>query len=84
MPELTLEQALEGLGVKADDVLDSRVFPDRVVVILRSGPKLRWPPLEPVQPAAEQAPASGEREQAKVTAKDVRATAAKRRKAGGE
>lgn len=42
MSEPTLEQAIEGLGVQADDVLASRVYPDRVVVVLRSGPKLTW------------------------------------------
>lgn len=48
---ITLEAALEALGHTADDVLDHKVFPDRVVIILKSGPKITWPPVE--KPAAE-------------------------------
>jgi len=105
MPKLTLEAALEGLGVKADEVLASGVYADHVTVVLIKGNKLRWPPLEPelsgaALPIPELPPdvrASDEarriaadlgvdlkevephRESGKISSKDVRLAAGKRK-----
>jgi len=109
MPELTLEAALEGLGVKADEVLASGVYADHITVILIKGNKLRWPPPESAPPDAalpvpELPPdvmASDEarriaadlgvdlkevephRESGKISPKDVRLAAAKRKQGKG-
>ena len=107
MPELTLEAALEGLGVKADEVLASGVYADHVTVILIKGSKLRWPPLESASSVAEipelppDVRASDEarrvaaylgidlkevephRESGKISPKDVRLAAGKRKQAKG-
>ena len=63
MPKL--EEALEGLNIKAADVLAWHEYPDRVVVVLISGPKLTWPPaVEPTGAPAPEVKASDEARQA--------------------
>ncbi|HEY4722437.1 MAG TPA: hypothetical protein VII92_11350 [Anaerolineae bacterium] len=76
MPKL--EEALEGLNIKAADVLAWHEYPDRVVVVLISGPKLTWPPaVEPTGAPAPEVKASDEARQAAaelgVDLKDVEA-----------
>src|SRR3990167_4868765 len=71
MPELTLGAALEGLGVKADEVLASRVYEDRIVIVLTSGPKLTWPPSEPAMPVPELPPGVKASDEARRVAVDL-------------
>lgn len=41
---LTLEQACTGLGVALADVLSHRIYPDKVVVVVKDGRKLTYLP----------------------------------------
>jgi len=100
MPKL--EEALEGLKIKAADVLAWHEYPDRVVVVLISGPKLTWPSaVEPAGAPAPEVRASDEarqaaadlgidlkdveasRESGKVSARDVRIAASRKKQGKG-
>jgi len=100
MPKLA--EALDGLKIKAEDVLAWHEYPDRVVVVLISGPKLTWPPaVEPTAAPAPEVKASDEarqaaidlgidlkdveasRESGKVSARDVRIAASRKKQGKG-
>jgi len=59
-----LAEACEALGIASEDVIASHVYPDRVVLVVRQGPKLTYytatqPAIvtpEPIDPQSEIAP----------------------------
>ena len=52
MTVLTLEAALQALGIAPSDVLDSKVYEDRVNVITLNGKKHVWIPSETPAPVS--------------------------------